>query len=52
MLVLNPNWWLYGFETAAPGSRKICISFGNRKVEMYAPELHKVRDPNMLGTND
>ena len=26
-----------------PGSRKICISFGNRKVELYRPELHEVR---------
>ena len=30
----------------------ICISFGKRKVEMYRPELHEVRDPNMPGTND
>jgi len=29
-----------------------CISFGNRKVEKYRPELDQVRDPNMPGTND
>jgi len=35
-----------------PGSRKIWISFGNRKVEKYRPELDQVRDTNMPGTND
>ena len=27
-----------------------CISFGNREVERYQSETHKVHDPNMPGT--
>jgi len=44
------NFWFCQFHL--PGSRKICISFGNRKVEKNRQELDQVRDPNMPGTND